>query len=117
MDILPRVVGYLSYVTSVSVHDENLRHPSANRNKSDLLAIGGPCGRIILSLAACELSHVTAMSSAVRIHDVHFHSAVTIGDENDLAAIRRPERLIIHDIGKGHSSAENHRGPKLKCPN
>jgi len=39
MDVFARAACYLSYIASVGVHDKDLRHTSANRNKRDGSAV------------------------------------------------------------------------------
>src|SRR5436305_1451562 len=49
----------------------------------DLLSVRRPRRRVIFVTAERELAHVTAMTRAVRIHQMHLHSAMPARDEHN----------------------------------
>ncbi len=59
-----------------------------------------------LHSAAGDLPHVAAAAFAPRVQDVDFHAAMPVGDEYDLAAVRRPGCLVVHQVGKLRNSLE-----------
>ena len=70
MDVLSQFMGYLSYITSVRHHDENVRDIGMDGNEDYLTTVGRPCWRIVLIGAARDLPHVAAVSVTARIKDM-----------------------------------------------